>query len=137
MKHFLFIAAFLFAIAGTVTAQSWAGGVIVTDSTRLTNQDTNIVTLLNSNKGKSGNWTYSVMIVSDSISGSNAGTVYLQVSNDGYTWYNAQTLTLDGATQQKTLYEGVLYAVRMRVYQITPSGTRVTAVRVKAGMRKQ
>ena len=137
MKQILFIAAFLFAIAGTVTAQSWAGGVIVTDSTRLTNQHTNIVTLLNSTKGKSSNWQYSVMVVSDSISGSNAGTSYLQVSNDGYTWYNSQTLTLDGATQQKTLYEGVLYAVRMRVYQITPSGTRVTAVRVKAVMRKQ
>lgn len=137
MKHFLFIVAILFAIAGTAMAQSWTGGVIVIDSTRLVNRDTNITNICLLNRGKSSNWTYSVQIVSDSISGANDGTAYLQVSNDGYTWYNVQTLTLNGTAQQQVLYEGILYAMRMRVYAITPNATaRNIAFRVKATLRK-
>lgn len=137
---------FLFALAAIVPTsgaygQTW---VSVSDSTRLTNQDTNIVYLLTDARGKTGLWAYSVHIVSDSISGATGGTVVLQTSNDGVYWRTAQniytetaqTLTLDGATQQTALWEGVLHSRRIRVYQITPSSTQVTSVRVKAFMRK-
>lgn len=139
---FLFFFAAFAAILPTseVSAQSWVG---VSDSTRLTNADTNIVYLLTDSRGKTGIWSYSVHIVSDSISGATAGTCVLQTSNNGIYWRTAanlytetaQTLTLNGAAQQLANWEGVLYARRIRVYQIT-SGTQVTSVRIKAFMRK-
>lgn len=100
----------------------------------ITNQDT--ITVLTTQNGGPSNidvpYYYSVNILSDSLSGATGGTVYLQVSNDraGTVWYNAQTLTLNGATQQTALYEGILYARRMRVYIISPSGSQSTKVQV-------
>jgi len=100
----------------------------------LTNQDTIIVTTAQVGGPSMLDvpYYYSVNILTDSLSGSNAGTFYLQFSNDrsGSVWYNAQTTTINGPTQQNVLYEGIVYARRMRVYFITPSGTRSTKVRV-------
>ena len=145
MKQAIFF--FLFAAFAAIlptseaTAQTW---VQVSDSTRLSNQDTNIVYLLTDSRGKQGIWSYSVHVVSDSISGATGGTCVLQTSNNGTHWVTAaniytatsQTLTLNGATQQTALWEGILYARRIRIYQITPSSTQVTSVRIKAFMRK-
>jgi len=138
---FFLLAAFT-AILPTadVSAQTW---VQVSDSTRMTNADTNVVYMLTDSRGKTGLWTYSIHAVSDSISGSTAGTLVLQTSNDGVYWRTAQniytetaqTLTLNGATQQTANWEGVLHSRRLRIYCIT-SGTQVTSVRIKAFMRK-
>lgn len=134
MKNLLIVFGFLFFLLPAVQGQDYLS---VRDSTVLTNQDTNIVNLLTLSQGTKSLWAYSVHVVSDSLSGSNAGTVYLQFTNDGSKWLNHSTsLTLDGATQQTQSWEGVLYARRMRVYQITPSGTRTTSVRVKAILKK-
>lgn len=69
---------------------------------------------------------YSIHVKADSLSGANAGFAYLQFSNHrtGSVWYTAQTLTIDGSGSDEALYEGILYARRVRVYFITPSGTR-------------
>lgn len=73
-------------------------------------------------------YLYSVQIQADSVSGANAGTCYLQVSNDkattGTKWHTVQTLTIDGTTSSVALWEGTLYARRARVYYISPAGTR-------------
>ena len=139
---FLFFFAAFAAMLPTadVSAQTW---VQVSDSTRMTNADTNVVYMLTDSRGKQGLWAYSVHVVSDSISGATGGTLVLQTSNNGTYWRTAQniytetaqTLTLNGATQQTALWEGVLYARRLRIYCIT-SGTQVTSVRIKAFMRK-
>lgn len=139
---FFLFAAIAAILPGSASAQTWAS---VSDSTRLSGRDTNIVNLLTDSRGKSGLWSYSVHIVSDSISGATAGTVVLQTSNDGIYWRTAaniytgtaHSLTLDGATQQTALWEGILYARRIRLYAITPDATaRVVSVRMKAFMRK-
>jgi len=79
---------------------------------------------------------YSVQIQADSISGANQGFAYLEVSNDpqsvGRRWHRTQTLTIDGPGTDAALYEGVVYARRMRVYYISPSGTRRVAVKTNA-----
>lgn len=82
-------------------------------------------------------YLYSVYIQSDSVSGSNAGTCVLQVANDkaGIRWKTIQTLTIDGAAQQTALWEGTLYARRMRVQFTSPSGTRKTRVRTEAVLK--
>jgi len=69
---------------------------------------------------------YSIYVAADSLSGANAGFAYLQVCNDrtGTNWHTVQTLTIDGTTRSAALWEGIVYARRIRVYFITPSGTR-------------
>lgn len=69
---------------------------------------------------------YSIYVAADSLSGANAGTAYLQFCNDrtGTNWYNAETLTIDGTSRSAALWQGILYARRVRIYFITPSGTR-------------
>ena len=69
---------------------------------------------------------YSIHVKADSLSGANAGTCYLQVSNDrsGSVWYTLQSMTIDGTGTDEALWEGILYARRVRVYFTTPSGTR-------------
>jgi len=133
-QKFLFLLFFFAAILASLnTAQAQRVFDFYKTDT-ITDQDT--ITVLTTQNGGPSNidvpYYYSVNILSDSLSGANAGTVYLQVSNDrnGTVWYNAQTLTLDGATQQTALYEGILYARRMRVYIISPAGTRSTKVQV-------
>lgn len=127
----------IFAPAPEVQAQRYFD---VSDVDTLTNQDTIIVTTAN-NSGPTlidVPYYYSIHVVTDSLSGANAGTAYLQVSNDrnGSIWYNAQSLTLDGATQQSVLWEGILYARRARVYFITPSGTRSVRVQTYASFKR-
>lgn len=109
----------------------------VSDSTVLTNQDTQITYLNTLSQGTKSLWVYSVHVVTDSLSGANAGTVYLQTTNDGYTWLNhATSLTVDGTAQQTQAWEGTLYARRARVYAITPSGTRTVNYRMKATLKR-
>lgn len=111
--------------------------LVVSDSTVLTNQDTQITYLISLSQGTKSPWSYSIHVVSDSLTGSTAGTVYVQFTNDGYTWLNHSTsLTLDGATQQTQAWDGTLYARRMRVYAITPSGSKTTNYRLKAVLKK-
>lgn len=68
---------------------------------------------------------YSIQVKADSLSGSISGFCYLQVSNDraGTLWSTIQTLTIDGVTST-ALWEGIVYARRVRVYFSMPSGTR-------------
>lgn len=81
---------------------------------------------------------YSIYAAADSLSGANAGFAYLQVSNDrtGANWHTVQTLTIDGTTRSAALWEGIVYARRIRVYFITPSGTRRVFPIVNASFKK-
>lgn len=75
---------------------------------------------------------YSIQVYADSISGANAGTAYLQVCNDrtGTNWSTLQTLTIDGTGTDSALWEGIVYARRLRVYYDMPAGTRKVKARV-------
>jgi len=126
MKHPLFFAALLCAFLYTpnaATAQRYFEEVTDVDS--LVNQDT---VILNFDYTFKRPYYYSVQVQADSISGANAGTCYLQVTNDkatsGTKWHTAQTFTIDGAGSSYQLWEGLLYARRARLYFISPSGTR-------------
>jgi len=71
-------------------------------------------------------WTYSINFTQDSISGVNNGTASLQVSNDlpseaSPTWITIDSDVLDGTTDEG-IYEGVLYARRIRLI-IAKTGT--------------
>jgi len=120
---FLFSAAFLLGSAIEATAQRYFEEVSDVDS--LVNQDTVILNFAYTFKRP---FYYSVQIQADSVSGANAGTAYLQFSNDKATsntkWHTAQTMTIDGTGSDYALYEGILYARRARLYFISPSGTR-------------
>ena len=79
-------------------------------------------------------YEYSWIVVADSVSGANAGTISLQFSNDRDTttspiWYTSTTSTIDGNVQQLFSYEGTIKARRTRLLITSPSGTRVTRVR--------
>ena len=104
----------------------------------LTNQDTVILYPISAAKFKSKNWNYSVHVRADSLSGANAGTAYLQFSNDGTLWWNHSTsITIDGPGTSFDEYgwDGILYAQRMRIYAITPSGTRSVRLRTAVILR--
>lgn len=133
MKNLLLIFTFLLFLLPGAQAQDY---LQVRDSTVLTNQDTQITNLVTSSQGLRYSWRYSVHIQSDSLSGATAGTVYLQGTNDGVVWHTLQTLTLDGAAQQNQVWNGDLYARRLRVYAITPSGSKTIRYRAKAFLRK-
>lgn len=136
MKNLLIVFGFLFFLFPSVQGQDY---LTVRDSTVLTNQDTNIVNLLTLSQGTKNLWAYSVTVRADSLTGANAGTVYLQFTNDGSYWTNhSSSITIDGpaSSYDEYTWEGVLYARRMRVYAITPSGTRTVAVRTKAVLKK-
>ncbi len=133
MKNLLLIFGFLLFLLPDAKSQ---GPLTVTDSTILTNQDTQITYLITRAKGKADLWAYSVHIVSDSLSGATAGSVYLQGTNDGSVWYTMQTLTLDGAAQQSQVWTGTLYAIRMRIYAITPSGSKTIRYRNKSILKR-
>lgn len=122
----------LLSFAQSVTAQDL---LMVNDSTVLTNQDTQITNLVTFSQGKHP-WMYSVHIQSDSLTGSTAGTVTLQGTNDGVVWYTISSLTLDGAAQQNQVWTGSMYARRLRVYAITPSGSKTIRYRAKATLKK-
>lgn len=127
MKKLLFLFSIIAALTALTATESYSQRFYeqVTDVDSLVNQDTVILNL---------DWTfkrpfyYSIQVKADSISGANAGTAYLQVSNDVATsnprWHTTQTLTIDGTTSSTALWEGLLYARRARVYYFSPSGTR-------------
>lgn len=133
MKHLFFILGLLFFMLPDGGAQDY---LLVRDSTILTNQDTHINNLITLSAATKAPWMYSVHIVSDSLTGSTAGTVTLQGTNDGVVWYTISSLTLDGAAQQSQVWTGTLYARRLRVYAITPSGSKTIRYRVKAILKK-
>lgn len=81
---------------------------------------------------------YSIHVQADSVSGANAGTCYLQITNkrNASVWYNLQSMTIDGTGTDEALWEGILYARRIRVYFITPSGTRRVAPHVYGSFKR-
>lgn len=102
----------------------------------LTNQDTAIYTTSPSLLDVP--YYYSIHVQSDSLTGANAGFAYLQVSNKtaGDVWYTTQTMTIDGTGTDEALWEGILYASRVRVYFITPSGTRTIRAKVFGTLKR-
>ncbi|MCA0235460.1 MAG: hypothetical protein LCH81_03670 [Bacteroidetes bacterium] len=138
MKYkFLILLLALVASFSSLTAQV---PITYSDDQTLTNQDTAILYLgLTDSKSKPANWKYSVHVRADSLTGANAGTVYLQFSNDGTLWWNHSTsITIDGPASSYDEYgwDGILYARRIRVYAITPSGSRTVRLRTAAIFRK-
>lgn len=121
MKNIILFLLFFFAFAASATAQRTFEEYHKTDS--LVNQDTVIQLMTWQFKNP---FYYSIQIQADSISGANAGTALLQFSNQSTPtrWVTAQTLTIDGTGSDSAIYEGILYARRVRLYFISPSGTR-------------
>lgn len=127
MKHAYFVFLFVMLLSLVATQRADAQRFFDLQSATadtLVNQDTVIYTT--SPVMVDVPYYYSIHVKADSISGANAGFAYLQVSNHrtGSVWYTTQTLTIDGSGSDEALYEGILYARRVRVYFITPSGTR-------------
>lgn len=83
---------------------------------------------------------YSITVFADSISGANAGTVTLQVSNSepstvaaaSRVWVTLDTDTIDGSADQTFHYTGELTEKCLRVVVTSPSGTRKTALKILA-----
>lgn len=127
MKRLLFFLSFTIALCAFAPQDAQAQRFYeqISDVDSLVNQDTVIVNLDYTFKRP---FYYSVQIQADSISGANAGTAYLQFSNENAAsptrWNTAQTLTIDGTTTSAALWEGILYARKARIYFISPSGTR-------------
>lgn len=119
---FCFVAAFL-ATATQLSAQRNFEDEFLVDS--LVNQETVIQEFPYTFKHP---YYYSIFVRADSISGANAGTVLLQVTNDRAAnttrWSTLETLTIDGPGSTTALYQGLIYARRMRLHYSTPSGTR-------------
>lgn len=126
-KLFLFcsiIAALMMFAATDAKSQRYYEQLSYHDS--LVNQDTVIRELDFTFKRP---FYHSIQIKADSVSGANQGLAYLQYTNDVSTastarWHTAQTLTIDGTGTDNALYEGLIYARRVRLYYISPSGTR-------------
>jgi hypothetical protein len=130
MKHKIFIV-LLLALIGSFSPPDLSAQAILTYShgDTLSARDTVILYPISAAKFKSKNWNYSVHVRADSLSGANAGTVYLQFSNDGTLWWNHPTsITIDGpaASFDEYGWDGILYAQRMRIYAITPDATART-----------
>ncbi len=146
MKKILFTLFAAFLSVATLSAQRFFDAFTVTTDT-LINQDTLIITSA-SNGGGLLNidvpYYYSIHVKADSLSGSNAGFAYLQFSDQRPTtsaptpthWYTAQTLTIDGTGTDEAYWTGICYARRVRVYFITPSGTRKVKPHVYASFKR-
>lgn len=135
-----FLLAFLgLCLSVAVQAQRYFDVIAPTADT-LINQDTFIYTTATSGGPTIIDvpYHYSVHVKADSTSGANAGFCYLQVSNhrSGTVWYTVQTMTIDGTGTDEALWEGTLYARRMRIYFITPSGTRRVKPHVYASFKR-
>lgn len=132
MKRLLFLLVFLSTLFNAAQAQKMFD--IFDDNDTLSNQTTK--TYLTTHNGGPAlidvPYYYSIQVYADSLSGSNAGTAYLQVCNDrsGTNWITLQSLTIDGTGTDSALWEGIVYARRMRVYYDMPSGTRKVRARV-------
>lgn len=133
MKKILFLLAFAFSIA-QLPAQRIIDVIALGDT--LTNQTTK--TYATTPVLLDVPYYYSFHVAADSISGSNAGTAKLQVCNDrtGTNWYTVQTLNIDGTGTDEALWEGILYAKRIRVYYDMPSGTRKVRARVYGTLKR-
>lgn len=86
-----------------------------------------------------GRYEYSFIIQTDSISGANAGTIAVQIANDNDTsptWFTTSSATIDGAGTQLFSTEAMLRARRLRLFVTSPSGDRVTIVRVYGTAKK-
>jgi hypothetical protein len=102
----------------------------------LTNQDTAIYDITTGDFKWAA--TYGISVLTDSLTGANAGTVYLEYCDDptGTYWVrDATSLTMDGAAQQTIRWSGTLTARRLRVYFVTPSGSRTTRIRCYASIK--
>lgn len=132
MKKSILFSLLLCIVAFSASAQRYFD-LIKADT--LTNQDTLIFTT--SPVLIDVPYYYSIHVACDSLSGATAGTAYLQVCNDrtGTNWYSVQSLTIDG-TLSEALWEGILYARRVRLYFITPSGTRSVQARAYGSFKR-
>ena len=134
MKHTLLFFSLLLGLAFDAGAQKYFDIIALSDT--LTNQTTKTYTtnpmLIDVP------YYYSIHVAADSLSGANAGTAKLQVCNDrtGTNWYTLQTLTIDGTGTDEALWEGLLYARRVRIYYDMPSGTRKVRARVYASFKR-
>ena len=76
----------------------------------------------------------SIVLVSDSISGSTNGTPIIQYCTDatGTNWYTQASLTaINGAAQQSQITEDAVFLARKaRVRVISPSGAQATRLRM-------
>ena len=85
-------------------------------------------------------YEYSWIIKTDSISGANAGTIYVQVANDNDSspvWFTTSSGAIDGAGTQLFQAEGLLRARRHRILIISPSGSRVTIVNAYGAAKRK
>jgi hypothetical protein len=100
----------------------WQGG-----SDTLTNADTLTYTFPSV---LSKDWEYNIQYVTDSLSGATAGTIKLWVSNDpdNEVWYQKETVTMNGATQQNGLWTGTFAYPKMKIVAIS-TGTMTSKVR--------
>jgi hypothetical protein len=145
MKFKALLFFFAFFCAAFVSAQSNASKVVpwVQNGDSLSENTTLAYELaIGGTFDKTKLWNYSVIVFADSISGANAGTVQLQISNDpagtaSPIWSNYGTAgTIDGTADQFFNYEGTLYARRLRVLITSPAGTRKTAIRLRGLFRQ-
>lgn len=145
MKKFLFFALMLFTVS-VVAQTNAARGVIYTineDADTLGTSTTLTYEFQEKGRGvdfPTAGWEYSFVVRADSISGANAGTVALQVSNSpgasSPVWVTIDTDTIDGATPQVFAYDGVMRYRRIRVLVTSPSGTRRTDIAIDGVMKK-
>jgi len=107
----------------------WQGGPDTT-----TNADTITYTFPSEMTGK---WEYNIQVVNDSLTGATAGTIKLYVSDDpeGDVYYVKETITMNGATQQNTLWTGTFAYPKMYIQVIT-SGTATNQVRFWWAIKK-
>jgi hypothetical protein len=142
MKRIIFSLFISLITVASVSAQRYFDAFTATTDT-LINQDTLIITSATGGGGQINidvPYYYSIHVKADSLSGSNAGFAYLQFSNQRgispTVWYTAQTMTIDGPGSDEALYEGICYARRVRIYFITPSGTRKVKPHVYASFKR-
>lgn len=142
MKKIFSCLSIIMLSAVALSAQRYFDVQITTDT--LVNQDTLIVNMNTTKNGGPANldvpYYYSIHVKADSISGSNAGFAYLQFSDQRGTsptqWYTAQTLTIDGTGTDEAYWSGIAYARKVRIYFITPSGTRRVKPHVYASFKR-
>lgn len=145
MKNLFFF--LLLCIAFTATAQSSKNPFLTKVSTGDTLETSTTLlydynSLLANSQDFAREWAYSLTVVADSVSGANAGTITLQVSDTPASvaaasadWVDLDTDTIDGTGSSIFYYSGTLNARRLRLKVTSPSGTRKTAIRVNATLK--
>lgn len=141
MKNLLVFALLMFATVLSAQTNS-AKGVIYTINTDTDTLGTSTtLTYEFQEKGRAvdfptAGWEYSFIVQADSISGANAGTVALQVSNSlgasTPVWVTIDTDEINGSAAQVFVYDGVMRYRRIRLLITSPSGTRRTDIAVDA-----